>query len=321
MTQHRKVDTGKWIQECLELYEKTVEHFSGKRQDPGRLEQALAGAKAKGQVGPKELQLIEESSDFPYPQWWREHSNQFGEPLALPERLDSREEKENAVSTLQERVKHIEVVSIILRFLFPEEFGIMSPPVTNLLNLVSLRSHEEQYLRYLSVLEDFRQHYGLERIADVDMALWVAAHRDLTGYGALSEEMHRDEHFQKVRLKNMVEGLGRHWERTERARLTLAEVLLEQDHVLAALVAARCFESWVKEKAREKRITTYRRGRKGELHDLVQKLEKQTSDVPPSVSLDELRKYRISAVHHFEPPISKNDARKLVTGVQELSGE
>ena len=162
-----------WIQECLKLHEETVERFTGKLPDPGRLERALAGAKAKGQVSPNELQLIVESSDFPYLRWWPELSKQFEKPIRLPKRLDSRPEKNKAVSRLQKRVKHIEVVSIILRFIFPKEFGIISPPVIGLLNLVPGvpgKDNVGEYLRYLDVLGELRQHYhsqlGFGRIAD-----------------------------------------------------------------------------------------------------------------------------------------------------------
>ena len=303
-----------WIQECPGLYKEFVERASGKPTEPDRLEQALSGAKAKRQVGSEELRIIEESPDWPYPHWWPRLSTEFGEPVRLPR------DKETAVRSLQGRIKYIEVVSIALRFIFPEEFGVISPPVIGLLNLGPGKDHEEQYLRYISVLEDIRQHYeGLEDIADVDMALWVAAHLDWTEYPAILEEMHQDRALQEIRLRNMLDGLGRYWKRSERARLTLAEVLLKHDHVLAALIAARCFESKVIEMAAQWKITADMRhfGEK-ELHALVRKLEMQRDAVPADISLDTLRKYRNVAVHNFKPPITKDDARNLVLGVRQL---
>ena len=114
-----------------------------------------------------------------------------------------------------------------------------------------------------------------------------------------------------------MEGLGSHWERTERARLTLAEVLLKRDYVLATLIAAR-FESKVVEMAEQRGITAGMRYiRETEVHSLVRKLERQTGAVPAGIDLDKLREYRNSAVH-VKPPISKDCARKLVTGVKHL---
>ena len=59
-----------------------------------------------------------------------------------------------------------------------------------------------------------------------------------------------------------------------------------------------------------------RYNRETQLHALVRKLEGQTR-----VPLGPLLDYRNSAVHDIRPPISKDHARKLVTGVQELSDE
>jgi hypothetical protein len=305
-----------WIHECHELYTEFVERVSGTRVTPGLLEQALSAARAKRLVGSEELRIIEESPYWPYPQWWPRLSTQFGQPLLLPSG------KEEMVKRLLARTKHIEVVSVALRFMFPEEFGIMSPPVIGLLNLAGT-DYEDQYLRYLSGLEKIRQHYeGLERIADVDMALWAAAHLHFyrTEYPAILEEMLQDRAFQEIRLTNMLGSLGRSWERSERARLILAENLLKHDHVLAALIAARCFEAKVVEMAEYRKITAGGYRGENKLHSLVRKLESQAGVVPTGVSLDALRELRNDAVHDFDPPIPKDKARVLMEGVRRLYG-
>ncbi len=167
-------------------------------------------------------------------------------------------------------------------------------------------------------------HYELERIADVDMALWVAAQLGWTDYPAIRKEMQQDRFFQRIRLRNMMDGLGRFWEHTERARLTLAEVVLRHDHVLAALIATRPFERKVVEMAAQRGIPVGPRFRETKLLDLVRRL-KQSGPVPADVDLDELRKYRNQAVHDFEPPIStrpisRNEAEEFVSGVGKLWG-
>ncbi len=296
-----------WIQECRGLYKEFVERVSGKRVAPGRLEERLSEAKNKRRIGSEDLRTIEESPDWPYPQWWPRLSAQFGEPLLLPRDTDQ------IVRSLQERIRYIEVVSIILRFVFPQEFGIISPPVIGLLNLGPIRDHEKQYLRYLSELGKIRQHYeGLKDVADVDMALWVAAHLGLAEHAILGE-MQRDQWFQEIRLRNMMDG----WccQDSEPARLTLAEALQRHDHVLAALIAGRCFESVVEKMAAQRKIKVEIRDGEGRLWRLVQELERQTGPVPTGVSLDALRKLRNCAVHDS---ISKDEACKLVEGTRRL---
>jgi hypothetical protein len=301
-----------WIQECHKLYEEFVERVSGKRVAPGQLEKALSEARTNRRIGSEDLRIIEEGQDWPYPQWWPRLSTQFGEPLPLPE------DNEEIVRSLQDRIRYIEVVSIVLRFVFPEKFGIISPPVIGLLNLAPIRDHEKQYLRYLSELENIRQHYeGLEGIADVDMALWVAAHLGWMER-TIFEEMQRDQWFQETRLRNLMDGW--YWESSDDARLTLAEILLQQDHdhVLAALIAARCFESKVLDMAARWKINVDdMRDGDGVLYTLVRKLMR-TGAVPAGISLDELRMLRNHAVHKFKPPISKDEACNLVKEVRRL---
>jgi len=311
------LETYVWIQECHRLYGEFVERSSGGRVVPGRLEEALSEAKAKRKIGTEELRLIEDSPDWPYPQWWPRLSAEFGDPVLLPQ------DEARTVQILQDRIKYIEVVSVALRFIFPEDYGIMSPPVIGLLNLSPGGDHTGHYLRYLAVLKHIRQHYeGLGRIADVDMALWVAAHLDSTEYSAILEALHQDQTFQEIRLRNMVDSLGRYWGRNERARLTLAQVLAKHDHVLAALIAARCFESKVIEMAARLKINADTRYmNEGVLHALVRKLELQRVPVPEGVSLDDLRQHRNYAVHKFDPSVSKAEASHLIAGVGRLYEE
>ncbi len=312
-----------WIQECRKLYEKRASEVSGKQTTPRLLEEALAEARARLQVGPEELKIIEQSPHWPYPNWWPRLSNEFGDPIELPGDMGSPLGKRQAVEELQERLKHIEVVSILLRFLVPEEFGIISPPVTGLLNLVPEQHYVNDYLRYLSTLDKLRQRYGVfKRIADFDMALWTAAHLPWTGRDAILDEMNQDNDFQQIRLENLVEGLGRHWMRTERARLNLAEAMWKHDHVLAAVMAARCIESIVGKVADKYgiHISAPKPGgslfgpRIWEIKNSSYILEKlQVS----SDQLENCRIWRNQAVHG-EPEITKGESQKFIQEIQRL---
>lgn len=332
MTQRKKTDTGKWIRECRNLYEKTVQQASKRQPDPGRLERALAGARTKRRVGPEELEIIEKGDYWPYPQWWPKLSEQFGKPIRLPERVDSRAGRNKAVSRLQERLKHIEVVSIILRFLFPREFGIISPPVIGLLNLVPVpdKDHTWQYLRYLDVLGELRRlyHYQFKRIADFDMALWTAAQlqwREQQHEAIL--KMHRDDAFQEIRLRNLLECLGENWSRTLRERLLLAKELLDYDPIMGAVMVARCYEKIIREVGNrvgcEIRFGNQQMPVSKQLKHLAEFDDVRRKGVSPG-DLD-LWQFRNDAVHGEKNPvtgeskeISKMRAKKFLKGVEKL---
>ena len=110
-------------------------------------------------VGPEDLRCIEDSPAWTYRSWWPRLSAALDPPVALPPDLTDPAAKRRAVQDLYDRLNHIEVVSVLLRFYCPPEFGIISPPVASLLNLVPCDPHPRYYCRYLDVLDDLRRHY------------------------------------------------------------------------------------------------------------------------------------------------------------------
>ena len=80
--------------------------------------------------------------------------------------------EENLIGELLHAFKAIELVSIILRFIRPEKYAIFSTPTEMLLE-IRRGSPVETYVNYLTDLRLIQKRYGFERVADVDMALWV----------------------------------------------------------------------------------------------------------------------------------------------------
>jgi hypothetical protein len=113
--------------------------------------------------------------------WWFEKfwvfppEHQMGPHLKLRKfnfwALPNREA--DVITLLYEAFRSIELVSIILRFIKPENYGIISLPVERVLDVRRGSDAVEIYLNYLGDLRTIKKHYGFERIADADMALWV----------------------------------------------------------------------------------------------------------------------------------------------------
>lgn len=98
-------------------------------------------------------------------------------PILLPfsfHELNRQNEKDFLYKTL-EKIKQIELVSIILRFVRPDDYGILSHPVEQIINVPWGRDAVETYLLYLDNLRSIQKRYCgiLKRVADADMALWV----------------------------------------------------------------------------------------------------------------------------------------------------
>jgi hypothetical protein len=239
-----------WMQEFHSLYPVATERYTGRSQKLSQVEDLVNHTRRGWEVNRRVLEIIEDpDSGWDYPKWWPRLSAQLEQPIPLPTHIYSQQGKRAAVKSLHEAIKNIEIVSVILRFMCPDVFGIFSPPVASFLHVSPLPSPIETYLMYLNVLKSFVEHYKvLKRVADIDMAMWSAAHlvHD-PAYASLKEEMYGDEFFHDIRLRNLVKGLEGFWRRTGMQRLIFARVFLERDYVLAAVIVARVYEPVLRE--------------------------------------------------------------------------
>ena len=182
------------MQEFLASFPEATERYTGMRQQLDRVEAAVSEGRRRREVTSQTIRTIEEIEHWTYPTWWPRLSNSVHERITLPRDFNDLAGCRDTVRLLYDQLHHIEVTSVVLRFLFPEEFGIISPPVCALLSLAPRDDHLSHYLEYLTLLRELRQRYALPRVADVDMALWTAAHSqaDLPG---LAGRMYEDEDF------------------------------------------------------------------------------------------------------------------------------
>ncbi len=142
------------------------------------------------------------------------------------------------ITGLMDVFKSIELVSIILRFVRPEHYGIISLPVERVLDVRRGSEAIETYQNYLADLRAVRFHYGFKRTADADMALWVL-HERCFGESrdpAVRRAYLADPFMLELRAKNLVAPL------TEISYSRLAAALREPAPELAALIACYTME-------------------------------------------------------------------------------
>ncbi len=82
-----------------------------------------------------------------------------------------------SIEDLLKAFRQIELVSIILRFICPVSFGILSPPVEHVLATSRGKTAVETYRNYLKDLRSIRDEYKFDTAAEADMALWVLKHK------------------------------------------------------------------------------------------------------------------------------------------------
>lgn len=85
--------------------------------------------------------------------------------------------------------KHIELVSIILRFVDPDNFGIYSPPNAYYLNSPRGYSYGREYINYLGELRKYKEIYNLQKVAYTDMFIWALSMLQNKRLKALREEI------------------------------------------------------------------------------------------------------------------------------------
>ena len=217
-----------------------------------------------------------------------------------------------AITDLFRVFRQIEPVSVILRFLAPQHYGIMSPPVEKVLGLASFRSHTEKYHRYLENLRHLRRVRLFDTAADVDMALWVLQVGVLED--RLPEEQSRDlkrAFEQDATLRGMRVGNLTRPLFSDMSRAELAEALAATDVRLACQLAGIEFERSVRRLTRAKQDDTLRDLVRDTLPEVIRDSLDGPALVTAIVWCKEAVRTRNEAVHSERVPTSGKVNRLL----------
>jgi len=324
-----------WLEVFHQNYSRAARRYYRLTLEPSELERELSWMR-KGTVKiASVIGALEQSRHWSYTKWWPPVSEDvLGDPISIPEDLSAEESRKRTIRLLHDRLKNIECVSTILRFLRPEQFGIISFPVTNLINLPQAKNATDYYLTYLRSLRRLRKHCGgnsLPRVADIDMALWSAAHfsqdADLgPGFEDVkkaTEEMRHDKKFQELRFQNLLSGLQLKQEslyQQKSTQLVFVRALLEHDYQLASVITAKVYESLIDEIGRYYKLPAAEGGDRT-TGKLIEHLERK--GIPKEIGiakgkLFEWWGFRKQAVHEQPEPLSSSKAQKFAAGVGEL---
>jgi len=208
----------------------------------------------------------DENKYWSFLNWWRMPEINENELLILRGALVEVKRKDKIlVKKLIDILKNIEIVSCILRFIDPNNYGILSSPVESLLNIKG-DNPVEKYLHYLENLKELKDHYKFKRCADVDMALWTLAR--ILNSSRLKEmpkfrEIHETYRFytnavKKIMARNSLEQI---WE--EKRYIDITELFLETDPIVAGVLAGRDLERFIKSLCIKYNIDISRVGRRG----------------------------------------------------------
>ena len=192
------------LKECLQCSDEAFLKKFGRVSDIRKLENKFSGLKGseKG-LTYKKIKELKKRKYWDFSNFWMIPSwlmcwGKLKATKGLFKLLPDTDNERNAAIILYDIFKNIEVVSVILRLVDPENYGIISPPVRCALGLKAKDNYVDEYLDYISVLRMYAKEYKFERVADADIALWTLVEK------CLRTESPKCENFQKYQEK-MVE--------------------------------------------------------------------------------------------------------------------
>ena len=232
-----------YLHECLRLHWQVSEIRYGKLQDLADVESRVVRMWEKQASMWEVVEAIHDAKAF--------DASMFGsfDRSSLKSKIDKTEwhdlavQEHKLIPRLFEAFRQIEPVSVVLRFIDPVRFGIMSSPVQTVLGIRPRRKQTATYGAYLKSLRQIREKRRFERVADVEMALWVLQVGVLDGVlptpprEELAKDYEEDAELRRIQTRNLTVQLL-----NEMSKLDVADALIDTDVALAGQIAGIEFE-------------------------------------------------------------------------------
>ncbi len=155
-----------YLKSCLKEFPEICKKKYGVVFDLASIERKVADLRRQSPLTYKDLKNFESPEHWRFTRFWVfPPEEQLGPALKgvtfdfwnLPGKKE-----ENLIRELLHAFKAIELVSIILRFIRPENYAIFSSPTERLLDSRRGRDPVETYVNYLTDLRSIRKQYGFE---------------------------------------------------------------------------------------------------------------------------------------------------------------
>jgi len=232
------------LRHYFELFPKVCTAKFGRTFDFARLEKRLEEIRTgKRWLVAKDIGEIFNPKNTPLARYWpapaeKELNTALKKRLFLAPMPDNSRE---VVGTLLAIFHNMGSISIILRFVHPQRFGIFSSPVMNLLQ-IHRPTAIDAYLALCDELQEWQRHFGMNSVADTEMALWTydqisRSETDSKESRKARQEFESDFWIQRRRAAQVIRPFLRNY-----GPLELARILLEEDPNLAGKIAAEEYE-------------------------------------------------------------------------------
>ncbi len=207
-------NAGDYLRVCADLHPVLLERLSGRVERLDSVERAVAGVRSSRKLTHDALTKIVKSPDFSAAQkfWTWPSPAEMQEGLAEEIDLWNLPKNEKPlIRKLRGVFKTFEATSVVLRFVIPEHYGILSTPVEHVLGIQPAAESIDRYLNYVRNLREIRDRLKFKTAAQVDQALWTL---QVGVYGGRLDDVEhikkahqRDPLLRGIRVKNLSDAL------------------------------------------------------------------------------------------------------------------
>ena len=237
--------------------------------------------------------------------------------------------KHNVVQRAFTKLQSMEVASVVLASVYPNDFGVYSPPTLMLLQ-VPPEPPIQHFLSYCRELREWgRQFLDTEGIGTTDHALWVfyqsayGHHPDPTVIAVRRKAFQEDEWIRRRHAKKTLKSYFSKYSPLEQARF-----LLDIDVYLSATIAGCEFEARLKELVdpdERTRIRKIRRFQEQELkilpqfdlQSIIEYLAAKEGYAAKRERFHEIRDLRNKAIHH-RPDLTRAEAERMIAETEAI---
>jgi hypothetical protein len=284
----------------LENFPEICKHKFGRTYNFSALEKRFVPLR-EGQrwLAARDISHIFHPENTPFGRYWPQPNKKDIDKALSAKRIVlgfNSQDRSDLVKSLLSVFHNVGVVSIILRFTHPGQFGVFSTPVLYLVQ-INRAATVDLYLAYCEELAAWGKRFGILTVAETEMAIWSFAetikNADTSKEAAAAARSFEDDIWIQRRRAAHIVGpfLRRH------GRLQLARILLDEDTRLAGKIAADEYERLLG-------VASMRfcgrplPAKKGAAEQLIDELElKQKISLPEKVELSRVWETRNAAVH------------------------
>jgi mRNA-degrading endonuclease RelE of RelBE toxin-antitoxin system len=230
------------------LFDRAVKIRLGINENLEQIESRVSHLRKGGQIHYEDLLLISDETLWPFSNFWRwPNRAQIEEKLKTTKDLLPRARRDEAaqievIKELYDIFRDISLVSIILRFVYPEDFGIHSMPVLEAAKSVRGKDDIEDYINYLRSLRmilsisEMRNRYAVKRVADVDMLLFAISQlRDYAHneFNSIFAKYYKPKRTYLIEISADFQGIMDKYEKTLKGRVLDAMLHLSKNPFFA----------------------------------------------------------------------------------------